>query len=305
MRMKQSLLNLITNSILLEYNLPNQTLNYQKSCVTHSDLNDDCFKIDDLEKLSRIVYESVLYYSYDQYQLDGGCHQGMFENAFKRKFKFNEAADETAKLKLGFYGEALLYSLLKIFYNNETLVCRGYFYDIQKKSEVTGYDCFHLIQNKSDLQLWFGETKFYQNGKSAVDSVFSNITKAISDDYLIETNFTTILQRKGNIEDKNSTIYKILEKWEKSLIPNLVDELNANNIKLIYPILITYDQHINGYNDSINQIITHINTNYNTTSFPNIGIDYSIFFILFPISDVKKCKQQIIEWIDSKEPLMS
>lgn len=29
-----------------------------------------CYKIDDLEKLSRIVYESVLYYSYDQYQLE-------------------------------------------------------------------------------------------------------------------------------------------------------------------------------------------------------------------------------------------
>lgn len=302
--MKQSLLDLITNSILLEYNLPNNTLSYQKSCITHTDLNDDCFKVDDLEKLSRIVYESVLYYSYDQYQLEGGYHQGMFENAFKRQFKFNEAADETAKLKLGFYGEALLYSLLKIFYNNETLVCRGYFYDIQKKSEVTGYDCFHLIQNENDLQLWFGETKFYQKGTSAVDSVFSNITKAISNDYLIETNFTTILQSKGNIQDKDSTIYKILDKWEKSLIPNLVDELNSNNIKLVYPILITYDQHKDGYNDSINEIITHINTKYNTTSFPNIGIDYSIFFILLPISDVKQCKKQIIEWIDSKEPLM-
>ncbi|SHK68963.1 Hachiman antiphage defense system protein HamA [Epilithonimonas mollis] len=303
--MKQSLQNLITDSILLEYNLPNHTLNYQKSCITHNDLNDNCYKIDDLVKLSRIVYESVLYYSYDQYQLEGGHHQGMFENAFKRKFKFNEAADETAKLKLGFYGEALLYSLLKIFYNNETLVCRGYFYDIQKKSEVTGYDCFHLIQNEDDLQLWFGETKFYQNGTSAVDSVFSNITKAISNDYLIETNFTTILQSKGNIQDKDSTIYKILDKWEKSLIPNLVNELNSNNIKLVYPILITYDQHKDGYNDSINEIITHINTKYNTTSFPNIGIDYSIFFILLPISDVKQCKKQIIEWIDSKEPLMS
>ncbi|MFT4071666.1 MAG: DUF1837 domain-containing protein [Dysgonamonadaceae bacterium] len=302
--MKQSLLDLVTNSILLEYSLPNKTLSYPKSCITHTDLNDDCFKIHDLEKLSRIVYESILYYSYDQYQLEGGYNQGMFENAFKRKFKFNEAADETAKLKLGFYGEALLYSLLKIFYNNETLVCRGYFYDIQKKSEVTGYDCYHLIQRDNELELWFGETKFYQNGISAVDSVFSNIAKAISNDYLIETNFTTILQSKGNIQDKNSTIYKILDKWEKSLIPNLVNELNDNNIKLVYPILITYDQHKDGYNDSINEIIKHINTKYNTTSFPNIGIDYSIFFILLPISDVKQCKKQIIEWIDSKEPLM-
>lgn len=303
--MKQSLLDLINKSILLEYNLPNEKLNYQKSCRTHKDLNDNCFKIDDLQNLSRIVYESVLYYSYDQFQLEGGYHQGMFENAFKKKFKFNEAANETAKLRLGFYGEALLYSILKIFHNTETFVCRGYFYDIQKKSEVTGYDCFHLIQKENTLELWFGETKFYQDGKTAVKSVFSNISKAISDDYLIDTNFTTILQSKGNIEDKNSIIYKLLDKWEKSLIPNLVEELNANNIKLVYPILITYDQYKNGYDDSINEIITEINNNYNTTSFPDIGIDYSIFFILLPISDVTKCKRQIIEWIDNKEPLMS
>jgi len=303
--MKQTLLDLISSSIILEYNLPNSTLSYQKSCVTHATLNDDCYKIDDLEKLSRIIYESVLYYSYDQFQLDGGNHQGMFENAFKRKFKFNDAADDTSKLKLGFYGEALLYSVLKIFYNNDTLVCRGYFYDIQKKSEVTGYDCFHLIQNTDNLELWFGETKFYQDGIAAAKSVFNNISKAISDDYLIDTNFVTILQSKGNIEDKNSKIYEILTKWEKSLITNLVDELNANKIKLVYPILITYDQKTSGYDDSINEIITYINEEYKDIKFDAISIDYSIFFILFPITNVKQCKQQIIEWIDNKEPLMS
>ncbi len=303
--MKKSLLDLVTSSILLEYSLPNKTLSYQKSCITHTELNDDCFKIDDIEKLSRIIYESVLYYSYDQYQLEGGYHHGMFENAFKRKFKFNEAADETSKLQLGFYGEALLYSMLKIFYRNETLISRGYFYDIQKKSEVTGYDCFHLIQKEVELELWFGETKFWENGKNAVDDIFKNIQKALSNDYLTETNFTTILQHKGDILDKNSKIYKLLIDWEKCVIIDLVSELKKNNIKLVYPVLITYNSYKKGYDESIKKITEYINTKYSGTTFPNIGIDYSIFFILLPISDVKQCKKQIIEWIDSKEPLMS
>jgi hypothetical protein len=302
--MKPSLIDLITNSIILKYKLPNQSLSFQKSCITHKDLNDDCFKIDILGDLSRIIYESVLYYSYDEYQLEGGFHQGMFENAFKNKFRFNGDASVTSKLQLGFYGEALLHSILKIFYKNETLVCRGYFYDIQKKTEVTGYDCFHLIQNEKGLELWFGETKFWKNGKSAVQDVFSNIKKAISDDYLINTNFVTINQHKGNIKDKSSIIYKILDKWDKCLITNMVDELNSNSIKLVYPILITYNENKNGYDDSINELIEYINKNYNDTIFPDIGIDFSIFFILIPISDVIKCKEQIIEWIDNKEPLM-
>lgn len=302
--MKESLRHLITETIVLEYKLKNASKNIDKTCITHTNLNDDCYKTTDEEKLSKIIYESVLYYSYDQFQLDGGNHQGMFETAFKRKFKFNEAADETAKLKLGFYGEALLYSILKYFYKTETLVCRGYFYDIQKKSEVTGYDCFHLIQSQDNLELWFGETKFYENGINAVNKVFQNISKAISNDYLIDTNFTTILQSKGNIEDKNSKIYKVLDKWDKSLITNMIDELNSNNIKLVYPVLITYEQNSKGYDESISEIITHINTEYKDVKFDKIGIDFSIFFILMPIENTKKCKKRIIEWIDKNEPLM-
>jgi hypothetical protein len=303
--MKESLRQLIADTVILEYKLKNTDLNIDKTCITHTDLNDDCYKTNDEEKFSKIIYESVLYYSYDQFQLDGGNHQGMFENAFKKKFKFNEAANETAKLKLGFYGEALLYSILKSFYKTETLVCRGYFYDIQKKSEVTGYDCFHLIQTGDNLELWFGETKFYENGIKAVNKVFQNISKAISNDYLINTNFTTILQSKGNIEDKKSKIYKVLDKWDKALITNMVNELNSNNIKLIYPVLITYEQNNKGYDESVKEIISHINTEYKNVTFDEIGIDYSIFFILIPIMNTKNCKKRIIEWIEKNEPLMS
>jgi len=303
--MKDSLIQLTKDTVFLEYRLRNSDLDIDKSCITQSELNDDCYLVNNEENLSRIIYESVLYYSYDQYQLDGGNHQGMFENAFKRKFKFNETADETAKLKLGFYGEALLFTLLKIYYKTETLICRGYFYDIQKKSEVTGYDCFHLIQSEDALELWFGETKFWQDGKAAINDIFKNINKAISDDYLTETNFVTILQGKGNIEDKTSKIYDILDRWDKALIPNLIEELKSNKIKLVYPVLLTYNKYRNDYNESIKEIITHINQKHNETTFEDIGIDYSIFFILLPIDSVKQCKQQVIEWIDKNEPLIS
>jgi hypothetical protein len=301
--MKPSLIDLIKKTVLLEFNLPQDELLISKSCVTHVDLFDDCYKAEDIESLSRIIYESILYYSYDEFQLKDGDHQKMFLKAFNAKFKYNYSAKDLAKLKLGIYGEALLYAILKVYYGNETLVSRGYFYDIQKKSEVTGYDCFHLIQTEDEIQLWFGETKFYQDGKAAINRVFDNIQKAISDDYLINTNFTTILQSKGNIIDKDSTIYKILDKWDKSIIENLEQELIDNNIKLIYPILIAFDFVDGDYQESIKAAIKHINDNYNDLEFKNISIDFSIFFILIPIESAKTCKETIIKWIDSKEPL--
>lgn len=302
--MKNSLKDLIHKTVLFEYKLPHDAHLINKSCITHVDLNDDCYKSNDDKDLSRIIYESILYYSYDEFQLLDGNHQKMFLNAFNKKFKYNHSATELAKRKLGIYGEALLYSILKHFYKTDTLISRGYFYDIQKKSEVTGYDCFHLIQIDEDIELWFGETKFYEDCKSAINSVFSNIEKAISTDYLINTNFTTILQGKGNILDKECRLYNILDRWEKCIIDSLEQELIDNNIKLVYPILITFDKIDNDYNETIRTAIKHINDNYNHLSFDEINIDFSIFFILLPIEDVKSTKETIIKWIDEKEPLM-
>jgi hypothetical protein len=302
--MKDSLKKLIEETIFLEYKLPHTINAISKTCITKIDIDDDCYKSNSPDSLCRIIYESILYYAYDEFQLLDGNHQKMFISAFTRKFKYNEHKDDVAKRKLGFYGEALLYSILTQFYKTDTLISRGYFYDIQKKSEVTGYDCFHLIQREDDLELWFGETKFYEDYKGAVDSVFKNIKKAISDDYLINTNFTTILQSKGNIIDKDSKIYKILDKWDKCIIDNLEKELIDNNIKLIYPVLITFNNVNDNYDETIKSVITYINENYKDIKFENISIEYSIFFIFMPIEDVKQTKLTIIEWIDSQEPLM-
>jgi hypothetical protein len=303
--MKEKLKQLIDNTLVLEYRLSHSELGINKTCITHNDLNDDCYRQANAEDLNRIIYESILYYAYDEFQLLGGDHQKMFVKAFNTKFKYNHSATDLAKRKLGIYGEALLYAILHHFYNTNTLVSRGYFYDIQKKQEVTGYDCFHLVQKGDALELWFGETKFYECCKAAINKVFENIGKAISDDYLINTNLTTILQYKGNIPDKNSKIYKILDKWDKSIIESLAQELIENQIKLVYPVLITFEI-INGdYNESIRTAINHINDNYSHVKFENISIDFSIFFILVPIDDVKASKESIIKWIDSKEPLMS
>lgn len=302
--MKNSLKQLINNTIILEYKLSNSALCIDKTCITHKDLNDDCYKCENTDDLNRIIYESILYYAYDEFQLLDGDHQKMFVKAFNTKFKYNHSASDLAKRRLGIYGESLLYAVLHQLYNADTLVSRGYFYDIQKKSEVTGYDSFQLLQRGNEIELWFGETKFYEDGIAAIDKVFSNIEKAISDDYLVNTNFTTILQKKGNIIDKESKLYEILDKWDKCIIESLEDELRDNQIKLVYPVLVTFNTVENDYNETIRAAIKHINDNYANLKFDKIRIEYSIFFILMPIEDVKKTKETIIEWIDKKEPLM-
>lgn len=275
--MKPSLKDLIDKTILLECSLPDLTTSIDKTCVTHINKEDNCYKSNDELDLAKIIYEGILYYAYDEFQLDGSDHQKMFLRAFNNKFKYNYTANELAKRKLGIYGESLLYCILKHFYKTDTLISRGYFYDIQKKTEVTGYDAFHLVQRKDEIELWFGETKFYEDCKSAINSVFKSIEKAISDDYLVNTNFTTILQHKGEIVDKSSKLYAILDKWDKCIIDSLEKELNDNNISLIYPVLVTYNTISETYSDSIKLAVEHIKDKYSHISFDDISIDFSIF----------------------------
>lgn len=303
--MKPSLKELISKTILLECSLPDVTTNIEKTCVTTENIEDDCYKSNDETDLAKIIYEGILYYAYDEFQLSGSDHQKMFIKAFNNKFKYNYSANELAKRKLGIYGESLLYCILKHFYKTDTLISRGYFYDIQKKTEVTGYDAFHLVQRKDEVELWFGETKFYEDCKSAINSVFKSIEKAISDDYLVNTNFTTILQHKGDIVDKTSKLFSILDKWDKCIIDSLEKELNDNNIGLIYPVLVTFNSISETYSDSIKLAVKHIKDKYSHISFDDISIKFSIFFIFLPIADVKTTKETIIKWIDTKEPLMS
>jgi len=303
--MKDSLTKLIEKTILLECSLPNTESDIDRTCVTTLTVEDDCFKAENTKDLAKIIYEGILYYSYDEFQLKGSNHQKMFLKAFNNKFKYNYSASELAKRKLGIYGESLLYAILKHFYKTDTLISRGYFYDIQKKTEVTGYDAFHLIQRKDNIELWFGETKFYEDCKSAINSVFKSIEKAISDEYLVNTNFTTILQHKGDIVDKTSKLYSILDKWDKCIIESLEKELIDNDISLIYPVLVTYNSISETYTDSIKLAVEHIKENFSHISFDKISVEFSIFFIFLPIEDVKATKETIIKWIDTKEPLMS
>lgn len=301
--MNLNILTLIERTIVLKYHLPHLSKGINKSDITHSSLTDDCYEVTDLPNFSQIIYESILYYSYSDFSRQGGNLQGMFSNAFGKKFKYDENANTLAKLKFGIYGEALFYAILRSFYGNDVLVSRGIFYDMQKKSEVTGYDSFHFLEIGNELQLWFGETKFHQTYNGAISSVFDNIEKALSYDYL-ETNLYTIIQHRGDItDDSKHRITKILDRWQKSIITDLQQELIDNNIKLVYPVLLTYDIIRNDFDNSIHKAIEFINKKASQIKLNKTSLDFSIFFILIPILDSKRCKETIIQWIDNNEPL--
>jgi hypothetical protein len=75
-------------------------------------------------------------------------------------------------------------------------------------------------------------------------------------------------------------------------------------MKLVYPVMLLYEEDDLGYDDSIKNIPKYIQEKYTANTF-SITVDYTVFFILVPMKDVKAIKEEVIKWIELKKPLMS
>jgi hypothetical protein len=299
--MRSKLTDLINRTILFECNLPCDTRNIDKTIITAG--SDDCYTASDENNLAEIIYNSILEYSYREFDIQEGDQTNMFSHAFGNKFKYNKESTDQAKEKLGVYGEVLLYIILNVIYSAPTLISKGNMYNPLENSEAKGYDSYHLIEQDDKIELWFGEAKFYQSYTDPLKKIFDNLVKVTSDKYF-ESNLIAISNVKSEINSDNDIIKNILKELNLGNSKPLFDEVKKKNIKLVYPILLAYEKKDKDYNDSIKQVVTYINNKYSSTVLNNTSINVSIFFIFLPLINVKLIKTEIIKWIESKKPLI-
>lgn len=298
--MRQSLQNLIHNTIIYRYDLPNNTLGIVQT--SHSTTNDKCFSIANDENLSEIIYNSIIEYAFDEFEISRGELDSLMTTAIRTKMRYSPADNIETKTKYGFFGEVILYCTLVEMFNAHPIISRGQFFNILERGEPKGYDSYHLIEINNNVELWFGEAKFHANYKQGINDVFKNINKALSNKYL-EDNILAINSRKHALNVLGSNIEPILNAWESN--PNIVisDELARFNMRLVYPILILYQKNLeDGYDLNIQKVVEHINSKIKEE--PSLSLEYSLFFIFIPVKTAKEIKQRVIEWIDSKKPLM-
>ncbi|MDP1745074.1 MAG: DUF1837 domain-containing protein [Bacteroidota bacterium] len=299
--MRQSLINLIDKTIVFKYDLPNSGVGILKTIFSTE--NDQCYSANDKTDLAEIIYNSIIEYSFNEFDITGKDYQNLHTIALMNKLKYNPDADEDAKIKYGFFGEVVLFSILMVMFKAKPLIARGYFYNPLENAETKGYDSYQLIENNGTTELWFGEVKFYINHKQGIKKVMDNIEKALSDSYL-ERNVVAIHNHKKNLNISGSTIETILNEWEKNPTVKIIDEIKKHKIKLVYPILLLYEEDDSGYDSNIKKIPEHILSEYAAKTF-SLSIDYSIFFILLPVEKVKEIKLSVIQWIESKKLPMS
>ncbi|OCL99292.1 hypothetical protein AAX29_01104 [Aliarcobacter thereius] len=297
--MRQSLKDLIDKTIIYKYSLPHNTI----ESVNLSNHKDDCYDYSNDDDLIKVIYNSIIEYSFNEFNL---TEKDYLSIALQTQIRYKESDTETTKLSYGFYGEVLLFAMLYQIYKAKPIISRGYFFSPLEKSEAKGYDTFHLIENDKNVELWLGEVKFRQlfccSKTSSVKSAIDGLEKALSDEYL-KDNVLALYNFRNNFDIKNTKIEKILNDWNGNPI-QIIDEIRKYNMTLVYPILLIYSDNDSNYDERIKKAVKKINDNFEKQSYC-LSINYKLFFIFLPISEVKKIKQEVIEWIESKKPLLS
>jgi len=299
--LRQSLIDLLDKTILYKFSLPNNDEKIEGIAI--SNCIDDCYDYSDDHSLVELIYNSILEYSFNEFEITTEDYSALLSRALINKIKYKDWQKENTKIKYGFYGEVLLYSFLYHFYKTKPIISRGYFYNPLENSETKGYDSYHLIENDKKVELWFGEVKFRATLNSCIKSAYEGLDKAFSDNYL-ETNIFAMDNHRNNFSIKGSKIELILDEWRTNPSIKIIEEVKKHNMTLVYPTLIIYGDKETDYVNKIRNAVTKINNKLTKRKY-SLSIDYELFFIFLPIAEVKKIKQEVIKWIESKKPLLS
>jgi len=294
--MREELKKLLEKTLFFKYSIPNKDLALS---VNLSSCQDDCFTYSSDLNLAELIYQSILDYSYNEFELNSKDFNTLFNKALQNKIKYKKKQDEITKIKYGFYGEVLLYSILYSFYNSKPIISRGYFYNPLENSETKGYDSYHLVENENNIELWFGEVKFRDSLYSGAKSAIDGLVKAFSDEYLTN-NFIAMENHSNNFNLSGTKIEKILEEWDGTDI-NILEQIKKHNMILIYPILLVYSDSSICYEDKIKNAINKINSKFTKKNY-SLSIESELFFIFLPVNEVKKIKKEVIKWIELGKP---
>lgn len=204
--MRKNLLDLINRTIVYKYDLPHAKLSIEKTIL--STCNDKCYEAVDQNNLSEIIYNSIIEYSFNEFEINDSDYNDLLETALQERIRFKDDDSDEVQLKYGFFGEVVLYAILKVIYGVDSLISKGYFYSPIENSEAKGYDSYHLIESNSKIQLWFGESKFHKSYSTAIDDVLKKISNSLSDKYL-KNNLLAIRKNKENLNIAGSKMEKI------------------------------------------------------------------------------------------------
>lgn len=299
--MRESLDALFTQTVTLEYTLPNVLTDTPKILV--STASDECYKILTQDSdLAKIIYNGIVDYSYEESSIDLTRLDILQARALKSKLKFDVEADIDQQLKYGLYGEVLLHLMLQKFHNTGTMISRGHFYNPLNSSETTGYDTYQMrLMPEGDIELWFGEVKFHKDFRTGITQILDKIGITLSDDYfgkniIAMEDFETFVSTDVNISP-------MLDAFRDDPDVNLAQIADEHGVSFVYPMLVIFNDEEKTYDEIIKSVVNYTNRRYPSLNL-NFSLECKLFFMFLPVKLVKDIKEQVRSWILSKEPLI-
>jgi hypothetical protein len=199
-------------------------------------------------------------------------------NSHRRLKKAAKIVYGTEKYKSrGEYGEILLHLLLRDYFHSIPAISKMYYKDGANET-VKGFDAVHIVPNQSDLELWLGEVKFYNEINRAIRDVVQELQYHTDKDYL-RNEFLFITN-------------KIDDSWEYAdKLRKLIDErtsLDTIFTRIRIPVLLTYDSDVvknyREVHDEYKQaLIEELNKNHTNFRSKNLPTNVDIFLILVPL----------------------
>ena len=302
--MRASLKKLFRQAITLQYKLPVDLPAGQIPRVVISKAGDDCLRqLTSNQDISSLIYNGIVEYAYNDYEIDLNNLNNMQLRAFQNKIKYNPAVSMSTKIGYGFHAEVLLHLILDYGYHAQKCVARGYMYHPLENSETKGYDSYLMVEDTNGrIYLVFGEAKAYINRfEKSVDLILDGLADDLDDDYL-HKNFLAF----DNIIEKinpTSRIPQIIEAWRNNPNINMAVEAVKYNMEFVYPMFIMYDKKSATYEDSILKIVNYINKKGHKMTY-NMTLPHTLFFIFLPVDDCRDIKKQVVEWVIQKQPVM-
>lgn len=292
--MRNSLDTLMTQTVGLQYTLPNVNASIPR--ITISTKSDECYRVltaDD--DLARVIYNGIIDYSYEESRIDLNRLDVIQKRALKQSLKFDESETEDRQLNYGFYGEVLLFLMLQKFYNLDTVISRGHFYNPLNNTETTGYDTYQMVQ-KSDgcVELWFGEVKFHKSFRTGVRQILNKISHSLSDDYF-GTNIIA-MEDYETFLNTDAGISPILDAFRNDPDVNLAQIAHEHGMAFVYPMLVVFNDDNESYDEIIKKVVNYTNRHYSTLPIL-FSVPYSIFFMFLPVKAVKDVKKLVRSWI--------
>lgn len=152
-------------------------------------------------------------------------------NAMRMMKKAAKIVYQTEKYgSRGEFGEILLHIAIRQIYQTIPAVSK-IFYKSSVNETVKGFDAVHIVRKDNNLELWIGETKFYENVSQAIYDVSKEIVDHLETDYL-RSEFI-LIRNKVDPSWPEAHAFKAL----------LQENVSLDNIfeRACVPVLLTYD----------------------------------------------------------------